>query len=80
MSMLSKDLHALSMELLKLSQATSQEGDENHEKVYSYYYSKGALDYRDKLLEVLGNVYNTSSAADAYRILLKTYPDPYLIR
>lgn len=80
MSMLSKDLHALSMELLKLSQATSQEGDENHEKVYSYYYSKGALDYRDKLLEVLGNISNTSSAADAYYTLLKTYPDPYLIR
>ena len=67
----------MSLELMKISQATKVEGEKDHETVYGYYYSKGALDYRDKLLEALGALPRDRSATDAFHVLLGTYPDEY---
>jgi hypothetical protein len=74
---LSEDLRSLSVQLLKLSQATKREDDKNEESSYSYYYSKGALDYRDKLLELIGNMSKNRSALDVYFLLLDNFPDSY---
>ena len=54
-----------------------QEEEKDHETVYGYYYSKGALDFRDKLLALMGALPPTYSALEAYYVLLDTYPDDY---
>lgn len=77
MSSLSEDLRRLSAELLKIAQATRQEDGKDHETVYGYYYSKGALDYRDKLLEAVGGLPKDYSASEAFQMLLGTFPDRY---
>ena len=77
MSSLSEELRLLSLELMKMSQATKVEDEKDHETVYGYYYSKGALDYRDRLLEALGALPLGRSARDAFYVLLETYPDTY---
>jgi hypothetical protein len=74
---LSEDLRVLSIQLMKLSRATDQEHDTHQESVYSYYYSKGALDYRDKLLEAIGALPRDRSVVEAFHILLATFPDEY---
>ena len=75
---LSEELRVLSLELLKISKAAEvEEDDKDYETVYSYYYSKGALDFRDKLLALMGALPPTYSALEAYYVLLDTYPDPY---
>ena len=65
------------MELNKMSLATKVEEDKDHETVYGYYYSKGALDFRDKLLALMGALPPTYSALEAYYVLLDTFPDNY---
>ena len=74
---LSEELRRLSMELHKMSLATKQEEEKDHETVYRYYYSKGALDFRDKLLAKMGALPPTYSALEAYYVLLDTFPDQY---
>lgn len=74
---LSEELRRLSMELNKMSLATKQEEEKDHETVYGYYYSKGALDFRDKLLALMGALPSTYSALEAYYVLLDTFPDTY---
>lgn len=74
---LSEELRRLSMELNKMSLATKQEEEKDHETVYGYYYSKGALDFRDKLLAKMGALPPTYSALEAYYVLLDTFPDAY---
>lgn len=74
---LSEELRRLSMELNKMSLATKQEEEKDYETVYGYYYSKGALDFRDKLLALMGALPPTYSALEAYYVLLDTYPDAY---
>ena len=74
---LSDDLHRVSAELIRISQAASFEADKDYETVYNYYYSKGALDFRDKLLALMGALPPTYSALEAYYVLLDTYPDQY---
>jgi hypothetical protein len=76
-SSLSEELRLLSLELLKISQSTKRDDDKDHETVYSYYYSKGALDFRDKLLALMGGLPPLYSALEAYYVLLDTYPDDY---
>ena len=77
MSSLSEELRILSLHLMKLSQSTKVESEEDHETVYGYYYSKGALDYRDKLVEALGSIRSSCSATEAFSIFLGTFPDEY---
>jgi hypothetical protein len=74
---LSEELRRLSMELNKMSLATKQEEEKDYETVFGYYYSKGALDFRDKLLALMGALPPTYSALEAYYVLLDTYPDAY---
>lgn len=74
---LSEDLRVLSVQLMKLSQATEREYDKDQETLNSYYYSKGALDYRDKLLALMGALPPTYSALQAYYLLLEQFPDSY---
>lgn len=74
---LSEELRRLSMELNKMSLATKQEEEKDYETVFGYYYSKGALDFRDKLLAIMGGLKPTYSALEAYYVLLDTYPDAY---
>ncbi len=77
MPSLSEDLRFLSVQLMKLSQASKQEDEKDYETVYGYYYSKGALDYRDKLLELIGGMPKDRSIMEAYYALLETHPDDY---
>ncbi len=74
---LSEELRQLSMELHKMSLSTKVEEEKDYENVYGYYYSKGALDFRDKLLALMGALPPTYSALEAYYVLLDTYPDDY---
>jgi hypothetical protein len=74
---LSEDLGAISVQLMKLSTATKQENDKNNETTYAYYYSKGGLDYRDKLLALLSTMPKGSSALQAFYLVLNQFPDPY---
>jgi hypothetical protein len=72
---LSEELRVLSRELDKISRSIAFDEDKDFETVYNYYYSKGALDFRDKLLALMGALPPTYSALEAYYVLLDTYPD-----
>jgi hypothetical protein len=72
---LSEELRVLSRELDKISRSVAFDEDKDYETVYSYYYSKGALDFRDKLLAKMGALPPTYSALEAYYVLLDTFPD-----
>ena len=74
---LSEELRVLSRELDKISRSVAFDEDKDLETVYRYYYSKGALDFRDKLLAKMGALPPTYSALEAYYVLLDTYPDEY---
>jgi hypothetical protein len=72
---LAKDLFSIAQRVALLEKADTEDSD--HETVYGYYYSKGALDYRDKLLELMGNLPTHHSALVAFQLLLETYPEDY---
>jgi len=74
---LSEELKVLATELLKMSKSTELEDEKDHETVYGYYYSKGALDYRDKLLDRIGEIPRDSSVMEAFYALLETFPSDY---
>jgi len=59
-----------------MADSTKQETDAELETTFGYYYSKGALDFRDKLLAKMGALPPTYSALEAYYVLLDTFPDP----
>lgn len=74
---LANDLRRISTELLRVAQSVEGDDHKDLETVYGYYYSKGALDYRDKLLEAVGALPKDYSASEAFQVLLATFPDRY---
>ena len=72
---LSRDLYAVYERVRLLENAATAE--RNEEVVWRYYYDKGALDYRDKLMEAMGAIPKDRSASEAFMVLLGTFPDPY---
>jgi hypothetical protein len=72
---------SLSRELFSIAQRVKllEEAGEPHEDetIKRYFYGKGALDYRDKLIEALGGIPKDYTAVEAFQTLLGTYPDPY---
>ena len=72
---LAKDLFALAQRVALLEKVNPD--DRDHETVYGYYYAKGALDYRDKLLEAIGGLPRDRSVMEAFQMLLGTFPDEY---
>lgn len=77
MSSLSDRLRELTAEVQRLEVELQGQETKDHETVYRYYYGKGALDFRDKLIAVLGGLKVNYSAVDAYNTFLSTFPDPY---
>ena len=75
MSSLSRDLHAIAQRVSLLENAAIGERDD--ETVWRYYYGKGALDYRDKLVELLGAMPRDRTALEAFQLLLGTFPEPF---
>ena len=71
----------LSKQLFDIAQRVKilEEGEEglDNETMKRYYYGKGALDYRDKLLTALGELPMTSVVVVAYELVRDTFPDPY---
>ena len=74
---IANDLTDLVTRVTELELEAHGAGLQDHETVYRYYYGKGALDYRDKLLAVLGGLPMTSVAAVAYELVRDTFPDEY---
>jgi hypothetical protein len=72
---LSADLFALAQRVKLLEEAGVDEHKD--EKLHRYYYGKGSLDYRDKLLDLVGSMSSKRTALDAFHLLLGTYPDPF---
>jgi hypothetical protein len=72
---LSSDLHAIAQRVQLLETAATADRDD--ETVWRYYYGKGALDYRDKLIEAMGAIPREYTAVEAFQLLLATFPDPY---
>ena len=75
MPSLSKDLHAIAQRVQLLETAAVAERDD--ETVWRYYYGKGALDYRDKLIEAMGALPKDYTAVESFQVLLATFPDPF---
>ncbi len=75
MPSLSRDLFSIAQRVQLLESAALAERDD--ETVWRYYYEKGALDYRDKLMEFFGNQPSSRSALDVFHDFLNIYPDPY---
>ena len=75
MSSLSRDLHAIAQRVSLLENAAIGERDD--ETVWRYYYGKGALDFRDKLVEAIGALPADYTAKEAFQMLLATFPDPF---
>ena len=71
---LSHELFSLAQRVKLLEEAGNPTDDET---IKRYFYGKGALDYRDKLIEALGGVPRDRTAVEAFQTLLGTYPDPY---
>ena len=72
---LSRELHTIAQRVAVLEAANSPEKDD--ETLQRYYYGKGGLDYRDKLMEVMGALPKDYTAMEAFQLLLGTYPDDY---
>ncbi len=49
----------------------------DEETLKSFFYSKGALDYRDKILAVVNEAVHHSTASDIFYLLVNTFPDDY---
>jgi hypothetical protein len=47
------------------------------ETVKRFYYGKGALDYRDKLVDFFGDQPSSRTALDVFHDFLRIFPDPY---
>lgn len=69
---LSKELYKLAHEASKLE---AQSTDFDHETVYHYYYDKGGLDFRDKILSVVGGLPQSLTATAVLEVLQRTFPD-----
>jgi hypothetical protein len=72
---LSRELHSIAQRVAILEAASGPEKDD--ETLQRYYYGKGGLDYRDKLLEALGGLPRDYTAVEAFQRLLATFPDDY---
>ena len=71
---ISSELSALAQRVRLLEEA----GDTpSYEQVKRYFYGKGSLDYRDKLIEEIGALPKDLTVTDALNVILGTFPDPY---
>ncbi len=72
---------SLSRELFKIAQSVKlleEAGDSaDNETVKRYFYEKGALDYRDKIIDILSGVPAHQTALEVFQDLLNVFPDPY---
>ena len=72
---------SLSHELFSLAQRVKllEEAGEpaDNETIKRYFYGKGALDYRDKLIEFFGDQPSSRTALDVFQDFLNIFPDPY---
>ena len=73
----SETLAAMAREVRSMEVELNSIEEKDHETVYRYHYGKGALDYRDKLLKILGDLPQDCTAATSYEFLRNTFPDPY---
>jgi hypothetical protein len=71
---LSRELFSIAQRVKLLEEAGDPVDDET---IKRYFYGKGALDYRDKLIARMGALPPTYSALEAYYVLLEVFPDPY---
>ena len=72
---LSRELYEVYERVRLLENAVVEERDED--VLRRYFYEKGALDYRDKLMEAMGAIPKDRSASEAFMVLLSTFPDPF---
>jgi hypothetical protein len=72
---------SLSRELFSIAQRVKlleEAGDPiDNETVKRFYYGKGALDYRDKLMDFFGHQPMSRNAMDVFHDFLSIFPDPY---
>ena len=79
MSSLSDELDRLTQEVRALEHRFKMETAVCVETTYSYYYSKGALDYRDKMLDAIQSDLHMDKGVQALlrSMVMTTYPDPF---
>ncbi len=71
---LSHELFGIAQRVKLLEESGNPADDET---IKRYFYGKGALDYRDKLMEFFGNQPSSRSALDVFHDFLSIFPDPY---
>ena len=74
---IASELSKLASKVAALEVQEQNGKDHDHETVYRYYYGKGALDYRDKLLAAIGDLPRTGSALQAYELVRDIFPDKF---
>ena len=73
----SERLRAVLKDVEALEAAAMSELGKDHESVYRYYYGKGALDYRDKIMETIRDMPLHLSVGDVFLILRDLFPDEF---
>jgi hypothetical protein len=73
----SETLTAMAREVQSMEVELSSHKSQDHDTANRYYYGKGSLDFRDKLLKLLGQIPKECTAETAFEILRATFPDPY---
>ena len=71
---LSHELFSLAQRVKLLEEAGNPTDDETMKR---YFYGKGALDYRDKLMDFFGQQPMSRNAMDVFNDFLNIFPDPY---
>ncbi len=71
---LSRELFSVAQRVKLLEEAGNPVDDET---IKRYFYGKGALDYRDKLMDFFGHQPMSRNAMDVFNDFLNIFPDPY---
>lgn len=73
----SETLSAMAREVSQMEAELLDCDRQDHDTVYRYYYGKGALDYRDKLLKAAEQCKSDQVTWTVVELLKTIFPDPY---